>query len=177
MTIKNVLTMGNPVLYQVADPVKRFDVPELHGLIEDMRDTMAALNGAGLAAPQIGVGQQVVIFGMQENPRYPDQQSVPDTVLINPVIELMSDQHLGMWEGCLSIPGMCGYVKRPSHIRYRGCDQFGQPIDRTVTGFHAVVVQHECDHLSGILYPMRIKDLSQFGFEQEMAGRADYPSA
>ena len=168
MTIHSVLRMGHPVLNRVADPVIKFDTPELHQLLEDMRDSMAALNGAGLAAPQIGVCLRVVIFAMQENPRYPNQYEVPETVLINPVIEPIGDDYLGFWEGCLSVPGMRGFVERPAKVRYRGFDQYGAEIDRTVDGFHAVVVQHECDHLDGILYPQRITDFAKFGFEQEL---------
>ena len=156
------------MLNRVADPVSEFDTPELHQLIVDMRDSMTALNGAGLAAPQIGVSLRVVIFAMQENPRYPEQQDVPETVLINPKIEFIGDNRLGFWEGCLSVPGMRGFVQRPATVRYRGFDQFGAEIDRAVEGFHAVVVQHECDHLDGILYPQRITDFSKFGFEDQL---------
>lgn len=176
MTVRQVRKIGDPVLNRIASEVDEFDTPDLHQLIQDMRDTMAALNGAGLAAPQIGVSQRVVIFAMQDNPRYPDQPAVPETVLINPQIEVIGEDELGMWEGCLSVPGMRGYVQRPANIRYRGYDQYGQPIDRTVDGFHAVVVQHECDHLDGILYPARIRDFSRFGFEQELENRQDYPN-
>lgn len=175
MAIRPVLKIGDPRLNLLAQPVEDFDTPELHQLLDDMRDSMQALNGAGLAAPQIGVNQRVVIFGTQANPRYPDQDSVPQTVLINPLIEVLSSQQAGLWEGCLSVPGMRGFVERPTHIRYQGYNQFGETIDRTVEGFHAVVVQHECDHLDGILYPQRIKDFSKFGFESELAGRDDYP--
>ncbi|MDP2879940.1 MAG: peptide deformylase [Sulfuricella sp.] len=168
MAIKTVLRMGDPRLLEVAAPVAAFDAPELHGLLLDMRDTMAALSGAGLAAPQIGVGLQVVIFGVASNPRYPDADLVPDTVLINPVLTPLSDEMDEGWEGCLSIPGLRGLVPRYSQLRYQGFDQFGNPIDRTVSGFHARVVQHECDHLQGILYPMRIRDMSQFGFVEEL---------
>lgn len=176
MTIKKVLKIGNPILTQVSQPVSKFNTPELDQLITDMRDTMLSLNGAGIAAPQIGVLQRVVIFGTQQNPRYPDQEPVPETVLINPVIEVLGDQTLGMWEGCLSVPGMRGFVQRPSSIRYRGFNQLGEPIDRSVDGFHATVVQHECDHLDGILYPMQISDLRLFGQEQELEKRHDYPN-
>jgi len=175
MAVKQVLRIGDPILNKIADPVTHFDSAELEQLLVDMRDTMQSLNGAGLAAPQIGVSSRVVIFAMQENPRYPDQQPIPETVLINPTIEVISEQQMGMWEGCLSVPGMRGYVERPSQIRYRGFDQYGKPIDRTVDGFHAVVVQHECDHLDGILYPSRIQDYSLFGFEEELVERSDYP--
>ena len=156
--------MGDPVLLQKAAPVERFDTPELHALIQDMKDTMADMNGAGIAAPQIGVSQRVVIFGIEHNPRYPDADEVPFTVLINPVIEPIGNEMEEGWEGCLSVPGMRGIVPRYTHLRYTGFDQFGNPIDRTVSDFHARVVQHECDHLDGILYPMRIEDLTRFGF-------------
>ena len=174
MTIRSVLKMGDPFLNQVAEPVLEFDTPELHTLIDDMRDTMASLNGAGLAAPQVGVSLRVVIFSMDKNPRYPNQAAIEETVLINPEIEVLDDQEQGMWEGCLSIPGMRGYVERPSLIRYSGFDQYGNKIDRTVSDFHAIVVQHECDHLDGILYPMKIKDMRLFGFEKELVNRTDY---
>lgn len=177
MAIRPVLKIGNPVLNNVAEEVTEFDTPELHQLITDMRDTMHDLNGAGLAAPQIGVSKQVVIFEMQSNPRYPDQDVIPETVLINPKIDVLDEGLEGLWEGCLSVPGMRGYVERPSHIRYRGFDHYGNPLDRTVTGFHAVVVQHECDHLLGVLYPQRITDFSRFGFEDELERRNDYPFA
>ena len=156
--------MGDTRLLEIAQPVKAFDTPELHALVSDMRDTMQALNGAGLAAPQIGIGLQVVIFGVAQNPRYPDAETVPDTVLLNPVLEFPGNEMEEGWEGCLSLPGMRGIVPRHKHLRYRGFDLAGQPIDRTVTGFHARVVQHECDHLNGILYPMRMRDMSLFGF-------------
>ncbi len=166
MAIKPVLKMGDPVLLQVAKPVDRFDSSELHALIEDMHDTMIHLNGAGLAAPQIGVSLQVVIFGFADNPRYPRAEEVPFTVLINPQLTLLSDEQEDGWEGCLSVPGMRGVVPRYVHLRYQGMDQYGCTIDRTVSGFHARVVQHECDHLQGILYPMRIKDFRLFGFTE-----------
>jgi len=162
--IRDVLRMGDPRLLEVARPVEAFGTPELLALIEDMRDTMAHLDGAGLAAPQIGVGLRVVIFGVKSNPRYPDAEDVPDTVLVNPTImPIGTDQEEG-WEGCLSVPGMRGIVPRHREIRYRGFDEHGAEIDRTVSGFHARVVQHECDHLDGILYPMRIRNLANFGF-------------
>ena len=164
MPIRPVLRMGDPVLLQKAAPVERFDTPELHALIQDMKDTMADMNGAGIAAPQIGVSQRVVNFGIEHNPRYPDADEVPFTVLINPVIEPIGNEMEEGWEGCLSVPGMRGIVPRYTHLRYTGFDQFGNPIDRTVDDFHARVVQHECDHLDGILYPMRIEDLTRFGF-------------
>ncbi len=176
MTIKKVLKIGDPKLTEVSLPVEKFNTPELDQLIQDMRDTMASLNGAGIAAPQIGVLLRVVIFGTQDNPRYPDQEPVPETVLINPMIDVLGDESLGMWEGCLSVPGMRGFVERPTHIRYQGFNQFGEAIDRIATGFHATVVQHECDHLDGILYPMQISDLRLFGHEQELEKRHDYPN-
>ena len=160
--------MGDPRLFQVAQPVQHFDAPELHSLVTDMEDTMRALDGAGLAAPQIGVGLQVVIFGVGHNARYPDAEQVPYTVLINPVLASFGNEIEEGWEGCLSVPGMRGLVPRHRTIRYRGLDQYGQAIDRTVSNFHARVVQHECDHLSGILYPMRIRDLRNFGFSAEL---------
>lgn len=164
MAIRPVLKMGDPLLLQKAQPVTAFGTPELESLLVDMHDTMQALNGAGLAAPQIGVSLQVVIFGITYNPRYPDAEPVPQTVLINPLLEPVSAEQEGGWEGCLSVPGMRGFVPRYKHLRYRGFDQHGQPIDRTVNDFHARVVQHEVDHLLGILYPMRIPDLRNFGF-------------
>jgi peptide deformylase len=168
MAIKRVLKMGDPMLYRKAEPVEQFDTPELQGLITDMFDTMAALNGAGLAAPQIGVSRRVVIFGFEANPRYPDAEPIPQTVLINPVIEAMGEETEEGWEGCLSVPGLRGLITRYANIRYRGQDQHGEPIDRTVSGFHARVVQHECDHLDGILYPMRLKDIRHMGFEEAL---------
>jgi peptide deformylase len=188
--------MGDARLLQRAEPVTQFDTPQLHALLQDMHDTMQALNGAGLAAPQIGVGLRVVIFGVRlrhvtaqqplagaaarhfttqhedertvaegpKNSRYPDADNVPETVLINPVITPLNERIEEGWEGCLSVPGMRGVVPRYAHLRYQGCDEYGALIDRTVSGFHARVVQHECDHLDGILYPMRIKDMSKFGY-------------
>jgi peptide deformylase len=164
MAIREVLKMGDPRLLQVAEPVAAFGTPELETLLADMRDTMADLNGAGLAAPQIGVGLRVVIFGVEANPRYPDAEEVPYTVLINPELTPIGDEMEDGWEGCLSVPGMRGLVPRYRHLRYTGVDAEGRPIDRTVSGFHARVVQHEVDHLDGILYPRRIRDLTQFGF-------------
>lgn len=160
--------MGDPRLLEPARPVERFDTQELHALIADMDDTMKALDGAGLAAPQIGVGLQVAIFGVEHNPRYPDAEPVPYTVLINPVLTPVGADMEEGWEGCLSVPGMRGLVPRYKLLRYRGHDPYGQAIDRTVGGFHARVVQHECDHLAGILYPMRIRDLRNFGFNEEL---------
>lgn len=168
MAIKTVLRMGDPRLLEAAVPVTSFDTPELHALVQDMRDTMAALSGAGLAAPQIGTGLQVVIFGVVANPRYPDAERVPDTVLVNPVLTPLGDEMDEAWEGCLSIPGLRGLAPRYKRVRYQGFDPFGNLIDRTVSGFHARVAQHECDHLQGILYPMRIGDMSRFGFVEEL---------
>ena len=156
--------MGDPRLLRQAEPISKFDTPELHALVADMFDTMRAANGAGLAAPQIGVNLQLVIFGFKKNERYPDAPPVPETVLLNPVLTPLSDNTEDGWEGCLSVPGLRGMVKRWTKLRYTGVDQFGKPIDRIADGFHARVVQHECDHLAGILYPMRITDFSQFGF-------------
>lgn len=164
MAIREVLKMGDPRLLEPARPVEDFASLELAQLIVDMHDTMRALNGAGLAAPQIGVDLQVVIFEVDANPRYPDADSVPFTVLINPRLTPLSDELVEAWEGCLSVPGMRGLVPRHTALRYQGFDAAGQPIDRSVSGFHARVVQHEVDHLNGILYPMRIRDLRHFGF-------------
>ncbi len=166
--IREVLKMGDPRLLQQAQRLEGFDTPELHALLTDLRDTMAALSGAGLAAPQIGVGLQVVIFGVAQNPRYPQAEEIPDTVLINPVLTPLSDELDEDWEGCLSLPGLRGMVPRHARLRYQGFDERGNPIDRSVSGFHARVVQHECDHLLGILYPMRIRDFSKFGFIQAL---------
>ncbi len=165
MTVRDILKMGDARLLRVAEPVSAFDTPELHALVADLRETMVAVNGAGLAAPQIGVNLQVVIFGsLAVNPRYPDRPLVPPTVLVNPVITPLGTEQDEDWEGCLSVPGLRGVVPRFSRIRYTGFDVQGQPIDRTVEGFHARVVQHECDHLIGKLYPMRMRDLSRLGF-------------
>lgn len=167
MAIREILKMGDPRLLRIAQPVHEFDTDALHLLISDMFDTMRAVHGAGLAAPQIGVDLQLVIFGTDEvNPRYPDAPVVPRTVLLNPVITPLGDEAEDGWEGCLSVPGLRGSVPRFSHIRYTGFDQYGDPIDRTVNGFHARVVQHECDHLIGKLYPMRVRDFSKFGFTE-----------
>jgi len=168
MAVRPVLQMGQPLLLQVAKPVEKFDTPELRSLLLDMHDTMDAMNGAGLAAPQIGVSLQVVIFGVGRNPRYPQAEEVPYTVLINPRLDPVSEETEEGWEGCLSVPGMRGLVPRFKQLRYRGFDQTGSPIDRTVGGFHARVVQHEVDHLNGILYPMRIRDLRNFGFNEAL---------
>jgi len=164
--IRDVLRMGDPRLLRRARPVEAFGTPELVGLLADMRDTMAALSGAGLAAPQIGVDLRVVIFGGGANPRYPDAAAVPDTVLINPQLTPLGAEEAGGWEGCLSVPGLRGWVPRWTRLRYTGFDAAGQPIDRIATGFHARVVQHECDHLDGVLYPMRVRDFSRFGFTE-----------
>lgn len=167
MPIQTILKMGDPRLLRVAQPVQQFNTPELHALLVDLQDTMQAANGAGLAAPQIGVDLQVVIFGSGEfNPRYPEAPVVPRTVLINPVLTPLSDDEEEGWEGCLSVPGMRGVVPRFKRLRYQGFDETGQPIDRTVEGFHARVVQHECDHLLGVLYPMRVRNFAQFGFTE-----------
>ncbi len=164
MAIKPVLRMGDPRLLEVARTVEKFNTLELNALIQDMHDTMEALEGAGLAAPQIGVNLQVVIFGVKRNPRYPDAEEVPYTVLVNPKLLPLTQEMEQDWEGCLSVPGMRGMVPRFARLRYEGSDQYGKAIDRTVEGFHARVVQHECDHLHGILYPLRITDLRTFGF-------------
>jgi peptide deformylase len=168
MTARTVLRMGDPLLRQVASPVESFATPELKQLVADMMDTMRACDGAGLAANQIGVLQRVVVFGVEQNPRYPDAEAVPFTVLVNPRITPLSELREPGWEGCLSVPGMRGLVPRYQRIRYRGFDPLGEPIDREVDGFHARVVQHECDHLDGILYPERIEDLRMFGFIEEL---------
>lgn len=168
MPVKEILKYGNPALLEISCAVTQFDTPELHELIEDLRLTMRANSGAGLAAPQIGVLQRVVIFGIQQNERYPDVETVPETILINPEIEALGSATDGMWEGCLSIPGMRGYVERPNHIRYSGFNEKGERFEREVSGFHATVVQHECDHLDGFLYPMRMTDLSKLGFIGEL---------
>lgn len=175
MPIRPVLRMGNPVLLKQAQPVEEFDTPGLHALVNDMQDTMKAKSGAGIAAPQIGVSLQVVIFGVETTPRYPDAPAVPFTVLVNPVIEPLGDEMEDGWEGCLSVPGMRGVVPRYTRIHYRGFDLLGNPIDRRVEGFHARVVQHECDHLAGILYPMRIRDLRLFGFNAELFPDQEFP--
>lgn len=166
MALRDILKMGDPRLLRIAEPVEKFDTPELHALIADLFETMYAVNGAGLAAPQIGENLQVVIFGFKKNVRYPDAPEVPETVLINPVLTPLSDAFEDGWEGCLSVPGLRGVVPRHTRLRYTGFDQYGNVIDRTVDGFHARVVQHECDHLIGVLYPMRIKDFTQFGFTE-----------
>lgn len=166
MAIRPLLKMGDPRLLVPAEPVREFATPTLRALITDLSETMAAAGGVGLAAPQIGVGLQVVIFGFDQSARYPEAEPVPRTVLLNPVVEPVDSEETDGWEGCLSLPGLRGLVPRWQRIRYRGSDPDGQPIDRCVSGFHARVVQHECDHLSGRLYPMRMHDLSRFGFTE-----------
>ena len=180
MTVRTILKMGDPRLLRIAPPVPAadFDSDAIHLLVSDMFDTMHAVNGAGLAAPQIGVDLQLVIFGTDApNPRYPDAPIVPRTVLLNPVITALDAAEESDWEGCLSVPGLRGVVPRFVHIRYTGFDLYGDPIDRTVSGFHARVVQHECDHLIGKLYPMRVRDFTQFGYTEvlfpELAADAD----
>jgi len=168
MAVREVLRMGHPVLRERAKPVESLGTRELLALVQDMKDTMAARNGAGLAAPQIGVGQRVVIFGVTQNPRYPDAEEVPFTVLVNPKIVLLTREVEEGWEGCLSVPGMRGVVPRYTKLRYSGYDERGNPVEREAEGFHARVVQHECDHLDGILYPQRMTDLSRFGFIEEL---------
>ena len=177
MAVRPILRLGDPRLRQVAAPVLEFDTPELHELVRDLLETMQAADGAGLAAVQIGVPQRVVIFGVDYNPRYPKAEPVPYTVLVNPEITPLGDEREAGWEGCLSVPGMRGLVPRPARIRYRGRDQFGGSIDRTVDGFHARVVQHECDHLDGILYPQRIEDMRSFGFTEELVASGALPWA
>jgi peptide deformylase len=169
MSAQTILKMGDPRLNRVAKPVMTFNTPELHQLINDMRDTVTQANGAGLAAPQIGVDLQIVMFGSgQINTRYPLEEPIPETILINPVITALSDEEQIGWEGCLSVPGLRGQVPRYRHIHYTGFDLYGNAIGRTVTDFHARVVQHECDHLLGILYPSKIRDFNQFGFVETL---------
>ena len=173
MAERRVLKMGDPFLHEVAKPVVEPDTGELHALVADRWDTMHARNGAGIAAPQIGVGLRVVVFAAQANPRFPGRDEVPETVLVNPEITPLDEAQEAGWEGCLSVPGMRGLVDRYTHIHYKGIDAHGIQFEREARGFHARVIQHECDHLDGILYPQRITDLSQFGFEEEIsiAGR------
>ena len=176
MAVREILKMGDERLLRIAQAVPEFDSDALHLLLSDMFDTMRAVNGAGLAAPQIGVDLQLVIFGTDAvNPRYPDAPLVPRTVLLNPVITPLGEQEEDGWEGCLSVPGLRGVVPRFSHIRYTGLDPYGDPIDRTVDGFHARVVQHECDHLIGKLYPMRVRDFSRFGYTSVLFPGLDAP--
>ena len=174
--IREVLRMGDPRLLLTAQPVTAFGSPELHALIEDMQDTMRHLDGAGLAAPQIGVSMRVVIFGFESNPRYPEAAAVPLTVLINPELEALSEEQEEGWEGCLSLPGLRGRVPRWRRLRYCGRDPSGRRIEREVEDFHARVVQHECDHLDGILYPMRIRDFRFFGFTDQLFPEGDAPA-
>jgi peptide deformylase len=168
MPVREVLRMGHPVLRQKAKPVEKPGSPELKALVQDMKDTMASLNGAGLAAPQIGVSERVVIFGVTANPRYPDAEEVPFTVLVNPKLTMLTREVEEDWEGCLSVPGMRGVVPRYTRLRYSGFDEDGNPIEREASGFHARVVQHEVDHLDGILYPQRITNMATFGFTKEL---------
>jgi peptide deformylase len=177
MAVRPILRLGHPVLRQIATPVTEFGTPALQELVADMLDTMRANNGAGLAAIQIGVLQRVVVFEVGQNPRYPEAGPVPLTVLVNPEIELLGDERELGWEGCLSVPGLRGLVPRYRRLRYRGFDELGRPIDRTVEDFHARVVQHECDHLDGILYPQRIEDMTAFGFLDELVASGALPLA
>lgn len=177
MPIHKVLRIGDPRLREVSTPVTAFDTDELHALIADMRETMDAYDGAGLAAPQIGVMQRVMIFGLESNPRYPEAEAVPMTVLVNPEYEVVDETTEAGWEGCLSVPGMRGIVARPGRIRYRGYDQHGMLIEREAKGFHARVFQHEYDHLDGVLYPDRIEDFTHFGFVEELDAAADAANA
>lgn len=176
MAVKQVLCMGDSRLLHTAESVTAFDTPELHSLVADLMDTMHAENGAGLAAPQIGIGLRVVVFGFERNSRYPAADAVPETVLVNPVIEPMSEDRDEAWEGCLSVPGLRGVVPRYTHIRYTGVDQHGNAIARDAHGFHARVVQHECDHLDGILYPQRMTDMSRFGFTEALQASGQIPA-
>ena len=173
--IREILRMGDPRLLEKSRPVEAFATPEMRELISDMQDTMRAANGAGLAAPQIGVHLRAVIFGIESNPRYPQAESVPFTVLINPVLTPLTDELEEDWEGCLSVPGLRGVVPRWTHLHYTGFDPEGEPIERVVRGFHARVVQHECDHLEGILYPMRMRDFSRFGFTETLFPGVNIP--
>jgi peptide deformylase len=175
MAVREILKMGDPRLLRVAPPVTHFGTPELLALVRDLEETMKAANGAGLAAPQIGVDLQVVLFGFQHNDRYPDAPPVPRTVLCNPVITPLGDEQEDGWEGCLSVPGLRGVVPRFKAIRYTGFDEFGQPVDRVADGFHARVVQHECDHLIGRLYPTRMSDLTRLGFTSVLFPGLDAP--
>lgn len=173
MALHPILKMGDARLLRVAEPVREFNTPQLQQLIEDMFETMRAANGVGLAAPQIGVNLQLVIFGSSHNPRYPGSPDVPQTILLNPVITPLSEEMEDGWEGCLSVPGMRGLVPRYRHVRYTGVDPYGQAIEREAEGFHARVVQHECDHLWGKLYPMRIKDFANFGYTEVLFPEMD----
>jgi peptide deformylase len=171
MAVKPVLKMGHPLLRQVAEPVVVFDEAQMDELLIDMEDTMRALNGAGIAAPQIGVSLRVVIFEMRENPRYPNLTPIPFTVLVNPVLDLLGTEMEEGWEGCLSVPGLRGVVPRYRRLHYSGLDRYGEPFERTVEGFHARVVQHEVDHLDGVLFPQRVEDMTRFGFEDALVGQ------
>ncbi|MBK9362709.1 MAG: peptide deformylase [Rubrivivax sp.] len=173
MAVREILKMGDPRLLRVAQPVQALGTPELLALVDDLHETMVAANGAGLAAPQIGVDLQVVLFGFQRNERYPEAPPVPMTVLVNPVITPLSDAEEEGWEGCLSVPGLRGVVPRWSRIRYRGFDAHGRPVEREAEGFHARVVQHECDHLIGRLYPTRMRDFTRFGFTSVLFPQLD----
>ena len=168
MAIKQILRIGNPILRQATESITAFDTPDLHNLIQDMKDTMEANNGAGLAAIQIGITKQVMIFGIEKNPRYPDVETIPSTTIINPKYEVLNKEKEDDWEGCLSVPGMRGLVPRYKHIRYYGFDEFGAVIEREVTNFHARVFQHEFDHLEGVLYPDKIEKKNCFGFIEEL---------
>lgn len=169
MAVRPILRIGDPRLREASKPVEIFDTPELHELIEDMFETMEAADGAGLAAPQVGILRRIMIFGVEHNSRYPDVEAVPTTVLINPEFTVIDEAAEGFWEGCLSVPGMRGYVERPGRIHYRGFDPFGKPVERDASGFHATVFQHEYDHLDGILYTDRLADPKLFGFVEELA--------
>ena len=174
MAVRQVLYMGDPRLLAIAESVAAFDTPELHALVRDLMETMHAQDGAGLAAPQIGVGLRVVVFGFDSNTRYPDVDAVPETVLVNPLIKPLSDEKNDDWEGCLSVPGLRGVVPRYSYIRYSGFDQQGNVIEREAGDFHARVVQHECDHLNGILYPQRMTDMRLFGFNETLEANGQF---
>ena len=174
--IRDILRMGDMRLLEKARPVEAFGTPELYELVADMQDTMRAANGAGLAAPQIGVGLRVVVFGFESNPRYPQAEPVPSTILVNPELTPLSDELEEGWEGCLSVPGLRGVVPRSARLAYRGFDPAGAPVERVAEGFHARVVQHECDHLDGILYPMRIRDFRRFGYTDVLFPDADLPA-
>jgi peptide deformylase len=169
VAVRPILRIGDPRLREASKTVEIFDTPELHELIEDMFETMEAADGAGLAAPQVGILRRIMIFGVEHNPRYPDVEAVPTTVLINPEFTVIDEAAEGFWEGCLSVPGMRGYVERPGGIHYRGFDPFGKPVERDASGFHATVFQHEYDHLDGILYTDRLADPKLFGFVEELA--------
>jgi len=173
--IREILRMGDPRLLRRARPVEQFDTAALRALVTDLRETMAHANGAGLAAPQIGIDLRVVVFGVRANPRYPQAEAVPDTVLINPVITPLGAEIAEDWEGCLSVPGLRGWVPRPARVRYTGYDERGVRFEHSVGGFHARAVQHECDHLDGILYPMRVRDFSRFGYIDALFGDATLP--